>query len=296
MHARSMQTGIKMKRFYIITNRLKDSDLQVTEEIKRHLNMRGAEAIIQVEAAEQATTKVYTNSHAIPQDIDCVIVLGGDGTLLQAARDTSDRGIPLLGINMGTLGYLAEVEMNYLEQALDRLIADEFDIEKRMMLFGQMIDGDYTEQMMYALNDICITRTGSLQILNFNIYVNGQLLNRCSADGLIISTPTGSTGYNMSAGGPIVEPKAQLIVLTPICAHTLNTRSIVLSAEDEVIVEIAESRDGRRQLVEANADGADTVIMKTGERIRIVRSERTTSIVKMSKVSFLETLYRKMSE
>ena len=130
-----------------------------------------------------------------------------------------------------------------------------------------------------------ITRRGPLQIIQFRIWVNGQVLNSYGADGIVIATPTGSTGYNMSAGGPIVEPGASLILLTPICPHTLNTRSIILRAEDEVVVEIGERQSGSRCL-----------ILKSGDRLKVTRSDKTTSIMKLSELSFLERLHRKMSE
>ena len=146
------------------------------------------------------------------------------------------------------------------------------------------------------MNDIVITRKGSLQIINFNIYVNGQFLHRYHADGMIASTPTGSTGYNLSAGGPIVEPKANLILLSPICPHSMHSRSIVLSSDDTVIVEIESGRDGEEQEVEAIFDGCHKVELRTGEKIEIQKSDRTTGIVKLSQASFLEVLHRKMSD
>ena len=150
--------------------------------------------------------------------------------MLQAAGTYLERGIPLLGINLGTLGYLAEIEKNAWKEALLRVFSDNYEIENRMMLEGLCPDG----RVRYALNDVVISRNGPPQILGFDVFVNGQFLNTFSADGILLSTPTGSTAYNLSAGGPIVEPSARLILLTPVCPHTLNNRSIVLSPEDEV--------------------------------------------------------------
>ena len=152
-------------------------------------------------------------------DCDMAIILGGDGTLLQAATDLGDKDIPFLGINLGTLGFLAEVNVSDIEDALDKLIAGEYEIENRMMLYGRSFSGEEEKDNARALNDIVITRKGSLEIINFNIYVNGQFLHKYHADGIIVATPTGSTGYNLSAGGPVVEPKANLILISPICPH-----------------------------------------------------------------------------
>ena len=133
-------------------------------------------------------------------------------------------------------------------------------------------------------------------MVSFRILVNGQVLSSYCADGIVIATPTGSTGYNMSAGGPIVKPGAELILLTPICPHTLNTRSIILGADDEIEIEIGQRSAGHEQEVEANYDGNVQFTLKTGDRIRVSRSEVTTSIMKLSEGSFLERLHRKMSE
>lgn len=164
------------------------------------------------------------------------------------------------------------------------------------MLNGKaFLGGDQTEEG-WALNDIVISRSGSLQIIKFNIYVNGQFLHEYNADGMIVTTPTGSTGYNLSAGGPLVEPKAQLITLTPICPHTLNQRSIILSPDDVIEIEIPQGREGRVQTLEANFDGSHVIPLRTGNRIRIVKSEKSTEFILLNKVSFLEVLQRKMAE
>ena len=164
------------------------------------------------------------------------------------------------------------------------------------MLLGRSYEAETVKDETRALNDIVITRRGSLQIINFNIYVNGQLLHRFHGDGVIVATPTGSTGYSLSAGGPIVEPKAELILLTPICPHSMRNRSIVLSSKDRVTVEIESSRDGETQEVEAIFDGCHKVLLRTGEKIEIRKSKKTTGIVKLSQVSFLEVLHRKLSD
>ncbi len=224
-----------------------------------------------------------------------MIVLGGDGTVLQAVRETGSLHIPLIGVNLGTLGYLTEIEPAHLEEALEKLVAGEYEQENRMMLSGRVFLTEGGTEEDWALNDIVISRSGSLQIIRFHIYVNGQFLNSYDADGMIVTTPTGSTGYNLSAGGPLVEPGARLILLTPICPHSLNQRSIVLSPEDVVEIEIPLGRDGGGQRVEANFDGSHVIRLGTGDRIRILRSGKTTEFLRLNHVSFLEVLHRKMS-
>lgn len=244
-------------------------------------------------------TRLFCEGHIIKmqnqEEAACALVLGGDGTVLRAARNMMDMDIPLLGINLGTLGYLAEVEIAAIEEALNKLLEGRFIQEERMMLVGRVYKHG-TEEEKFALNDIVISRCGSLQVLSFQIYVNGQFLNSYSADGMIVATPTGSTGYNMSAGGPIVEPGARLLLMTPICPHTLNTRSIVLAPDDEIRIEIPEGKDGQMQRVEASFDGSDRICLQTGDSVVVCRADKTTGILKLNTESFLTVLHKKMSE
>ena len=176
-------------------------------------------------------------------------------------------------------------------------MCDDFAREKRMMLSGIVAleaDGRYAARDGFALNDIVITRKGSLQIIVFRIYVNGQFLQTCYADGILVATPTGSTAYNLSAGGPIVEPHAELILLTPICPHSMRFRTIVLSAQDEVVIEIGENKKGVEQEVEACFDGIVKMAMHTGGRMKITKAEKVTEMLKIRQDSFVEVLRKKM--
>ncbi len=285
-----------MRHFFIITNPYKDQGLATTKEITDFLSSQGCSCPVKIAREIRPGSLTYTDADEVPAQTECILVLGGDGTLIEAARDTVGLGIPLLGINLGSLGFLAEVETAGVRHALSLLIADQYQTEERMMLDGRLFRGAQCMDDSYALNDIVITRSGSMQIIHFHIYVNGQFLNEYNADGVILSTPTGSTGYNMSAGGPIVEPGARLLVITPICPHTLNSRSVVLSGEDEVVVELAAWKKDAPFRAEVNFDGGHAVLLEMGDRIMVSRSARTVRIVKISQVSFLEALHKKMSE
>ena len=276
-----------MQHFYIITNQSKDPEFKITNRITDYLASHGRKYTVSSER--------HTDAGSIPEDVDLVLVLGGDGTLLQAAADLADSHVPFLGINLGTLGFLTEVNKNDIETALGRILEGDYEIEKRMMLVGVSYGAQGEKDNTRALNDIVITRKGSLQIIKFNISVNGQFLHKYHADGMIVATPTGSTGYNLSAGGPVVDPKAQLIVLSPVCPHSMQHSSIVLSPEDEVTIEIETGHDGANQEVEAIFDGSHRVSLFTGDKIVIRRSEKTTGIMKLNQASFLENLNRKMS-
>lgn len=282
-----------MKYFLIITNETKDPNLTLTGQIQNYLITKGCKSRVVLRTPTRDDLAIEED--ALKQ-AECVLVLGGDGTLLRAAREIAGRNIPILGINLGTLGFLAEVEKNLVFQAIDQLLSGTYQTQKRMMLCGDIYHEKQEKEISPALNDITITRCGSLQIIRFSIYVNQQFLCKMSADGIIIATPTGSTGYNMSAGGPIVEPGAEMIVLTPICAHTLNARSIILKADDVIEIEIDQGRDGSNLVVEANSDGSEKMSMMTGDRIVIRKSSKTTSIIKLNEVSFVEALHRKMSD
>lgn len=274
-----------MESFYIITNQLKDRDYSVTLEIKDYIERKGKRVVL-----AQKDEEGYIVPGTVPEDVDCGLVLGGDGTLIRAVRDLEGSCLPLLGINIGTLGYLADVELKDYKAAIDRLCEVEPTVEKRMMLEGTMTSGEKD----LAVNDIVLTREGNLRIVQFNVYVNGTLLNTYQADGVIICTPTGSTGYNLSAGGPVVEPTASLMVITPICSHALNTSSVVLSAEDDVEIEICQGRYGRQEEVALCYDGAVQRKLVTGDRVKIRKSEATAHLVKLSEESFMITMREKM--
>lgn len=285
-----------MDKFYIITNRDKDQDLRFTEEIVQYLKDHGKKCQVQQAERRVEGEYHYTNPALIPEDTQCILVLGGDGTLLQAARDVVHREIPMLGINLGTLGFLAEIDKMSIYTALDKLFADDYEIEERMMLTGTVWRGDKITGQDVALNDIVISRVGPpLRVIGFNNYVNDGYLNSYNADGIIIATPTGSTGYSLSCGGPIISPNAAMTVMTPIAPHTLNTRSIIFPEDDVITVELGE---GRRQIQEnglASFDGDVEVPMATGDRIVIKKASVSVKILKLNHLSFVEVLRQKMS-
>ncbi len=282
-----------MEKFYIITNELKDPDYSFSAEVIRFVTDHGKEC------TSVRTEEEYQH---LRENIDpknsCIIVVGGDGSILRANRRVLGCGAPILGINLGTLGYLSEVERGNWKEMLMRLFAGNYELEERMMLEGRLVQKDGTlvedSPVFYALNDVVIARKNIIRVINFDVYVDGYFLNNYNGDGIIFSTATGSTAYNLSAGGPIVEPKARLIMLTPICSHAINNRSIVLSKSDNIIVEM--KRTDRNETMEAEAvfDGDCGISLRCGDRIAIQRSEKTATLVKLSKRSFLTTLHNKI--
>lgn len=285
-----------MDRFCIITNSDKDKELKLTGEIVSYLEAHGRQCLVQQAQRKEEGPFHYTDPGLIPEGTECILVLGGDGTLLQAARDVVHREIPLLGMNLGTLGFLAEVDRNSIYTSLDQIMADDFEIEERMMLTGTVLRGNQILGEDVALNDIVISRDGPLRVVRFKNYVNNEYLNSYNADGIIISTPTGSTGYSLSCGGPVVSPNAAMTLMTPIAPHTMNTRSIIFPAEDVITVEIGE---GRRQELEkglASFDGDTVIPMVTGDRIVIRKATVSCRILKLNHLSFVEVLRQKMRD
>lgn len=285
-----------MDTFYIITNYQKDPEMTVAHEIREYLKSKGKTCYIQQKEVEDPQGRYrYTDAQHVSDEVECVLVLGGDGTLLQAARDLVDRSIPLLGINMGTLGYLAEIDRKNIFPALDKLIGGEYTVEHRMMLTGTAFHQSRRMLADIALNDIVISRNGRLRVVDFNVYVDGAFLSSYTADGIIISTPTGSTGYNLSVGGPIVAPEASLILLTAIAPHTLNSRPIVLPDFVEITIEIGTNHGTDIDGAEATFDGDTSVKLSSGDRIVITRSMREALMIKTKNTSFFEILREKMS-
>ncbi len=282
-----------MEKFCIVTNKIKDKDLKVTKHIQHYLEKRGKTVTIAEEKREEEDPLFITRKHlsVIPEDTDLVIVLGGDGTMLQAARSIAYQDIPLVGVNLGTMGYLAEVEESGIDDALERILKGWYEIEDRMMLRG-----DLEGKKDYSLNDIIVTRYQGVATIGYNIYVNDQFLCSYYADGLVVSTPTGSTGYNMSAGGPIIEPSANMILVTPICPHTLNSRSLVFSPNTKIDVELLPGRDGNPMTAISSFDGSGTLLMNTGDKIEIKMSKKTTKILRLNKVSFLDVISKKFEK
>lgn len=285
--------GKEMKHFFIITNSYKDKSLTLTKSMQEYIEKKGGSCGYYVSSGE-GNNHDCIRPDTMPPQLDLIFVIGGDGTLIRAARNTAAKNVPLIGINLGTLGYLCELEEATVFHAIDQIMEDQFMLEARMRLSGYVVQSGRQMKEQSALNDIVIHRSGALQLVSLVLYVNGQYLNTFDGDGVIVCTPTGSTGYSMSAGGPIVDPKARMILITPINSHTLNSKSIVLGAEDEVVVEIgARRREGDEQVV-VSFDGDYYAQLDVGDRIVIRQAQEDCRILKLGKLSFLEILRKKM--
>ena len=276
----------RMNNFFIITNKNRDRDLSVTKKTSEYLKSNGCNVCV-LEAGPMEDGH-YTIAEDVPGDTDCVISIGGDGTLIAAARDTVDLGLPILGINQGTLGYLTDVEVDNIENALKKLMEGNYTVEDRMMLCGKVLNvkGDVKAESR-ALNDIVLHNT-RLSTSDYKLFVNSRFLSDFRADGMIVCTPTGSTAYSMSAGGPIIEPMARMMVITPVCPHRLNTRSVVLSADDLVDMEVMDDNSS------VTFDGYMPITLDEGDTVNVRVSTRVTRIIKIKQDSFLNVLSSKL--
>jgi len=221
-------------------------------------------------------------------DADIVVTFGGDGTILHAARAAADIGVPILGINMGGKGFIAELEADDIE-LIETVPAGNYRIETRMMINIEVIRNDKVVFHDFALNDIVIK--GDNKIIDMTVYGDDEMITHFSGDGTVIATPTGSTAYSMSAGGPIVEPTAKNIIITPICAHILEAKSFVLVATRVVTVDI-ECKKGISAFV--SVDGGQHVEIQSGDTVKVHKSEKSANLMRLSDTSFYHKLSSKL--
>ncbi len=276
-----------MNSFLILANTDKDVNLELSHKIAGYLSQHDADAVIISDKSTRYDGN-YIREECL-RGVDAAIVLGGDGTMLRAVHSLGDHGIPLLGINLGTLGFLTEVEESNVPRALDRLLQDDFMVESRMM-----IEGRVKAQVYHSLNDVVITRAGFSRIIGLNIYVNDQLLDTYEADGVIVATPTGSTGYNLSAGGPIVSPKSKAIVVTPISPHSLTAKSVVFDSSDRIRIEIVKKRKTQDTEAIVSFDGGNSMELAAGDDVTAALSARNVRLIKMYDVNFYTVLRDKI--
>lgn len=266
-----------MNKFYIYTNEIKDPNGIIEKRIRAYLEDKGC--------------TVFDS----PEDgAEGIIVLGGDGTLISAASTYAPEDYVFFGINLGTIGYLADIELDDLEESLDAVINDNYTVEDRMMLRGIVSRNDGDDEDFIALNDVVINRTGKLCIIDYSIFVNEKFLTLFRADGIIVSTPTGSTGYSLSAGGPIIEPKSKLMMITPICAQSLSARSMILASDSSICIEMNNSLKEERAEVEVCFDGRGNIELFPGDKVIVRASSKTTRIGRLTEESFVEIMRQKL--
>ena len=284
-----------MRRFAIVTNKAKDPDGRMTADARKVIEAYGGvctACLWKDKNADGAYDVLDPNQ--IPEGTELIISLGGDGSFLHTAKDLIDRRIPVMGVNLGTLGYLTEMDLDGFREEFSHILRDEYHIEERILLKGEIIRNGEILMRDIALNDIVLNRLGTMSIIQFDIMVNGRFLNSYHADGYILCTPTGSTGYNLSAGGPVAHPVSEVIIATPICEHTLNSRSVVFSADAVIDVVIQGGQEEQRQVKALSFDGDQEIFLQEGDHVRVCCSEKKLYNLRLDKMSCVEHLGRKM--
>lgn len=282
-----------MVKVGIIVNSTKDRDLKVTFSITKWLEEKACEVIVsEIVADELKRPELGYSLTEMYKQCDFVIVLGGDGTLLGAARQILWFQTPILGINMGHLGFITEVETNDIYISLEKILSRQYKIEDRMMLEAVVIKEEKKVETFYCLNDIGITRGTLSRMVKLKTFIDNSYIDTYFGDGLLISTPTGSTAYSLSAGGPIISPGVKVILLTPVCPHSLNSRSLVVSDEDTIKVEIIDDYHD----VHLTADGQQGYKLRNGDRVIIKKAPFSAKLIKVSNRNFYDVLRTKLRD
>lgn len=279
-----------MKNFFIFTKEDSESTRNFISTVTEFIRANGGDA-----CTGTLLRKASSEALKVPENTDCILTIGGDGTMIRAAMRTISAKVPILGLNKGHIGYLCDLDDSNYKDALLRLFDNDYEVEERMLLSGRVLSADGTpkSEFKHALNDIVLTSRNGLQVVHLNIDVNGERLSSFNGDGVIFATPTGSTAYNLSAGGPIVEPKTNLILMSPLNAHLVGQRSIVLDASARIRATV--TRRNQEELSSAVAfDGSISIGLNDGDSVEIVRSNETVRFIKLAQINFLDRIREKL--
>ena len=278
-----------MKRVGVYAKLSNPAAIKLAGEVHAWLQERGVEVLLAKTVAERLSLHGYPDG-SIPPLANLIVVLGGDGTLISVARKVGDLPVPILGVNLGSLGFLTEITLAELYPTLDKVLQGQFTVSRRMML-SAVVRRDQTEIARFrVLNDIVINKGALARIIDMEASVDGVHLTTYKADGLIIATPTGSTAYNLAAGGPIVDPGLQCLLMSPICPHTLTNRPIIVG--DEAIVRIEVKFQDEE--VAITADGQVGMPLQGGDLVEIRKARTGTLLVKSPSKDYFEVLRTKL--
>ena len=257
----------------------------------RHLTLVGGPEIEREQIQQQTGCSVHEVSNdKLAHDVDLILVLGGDGTMIATARLMGDREVPVLGVNFGGLGYLAEFRIEELYSALESILSGNYRLDKRVMLDVELLRGDAPVTSNRVLNDVVINKSALARIIEIEANLNHQFVNSFRADGLIVSTPTGSTAYNLSAGGPVIYPSMNAVVITPICPFTLSNRPIVVP--DDAVIELCLKT--QHEEVALTLDGQVGFPLNVEDRVVIRKSATTFNLVQPMNRNYFDVLRDKL--
>ena len=278
------------RRIGIISKPRRPDIREIAPELMHWLDGRGFPHKYDLETAKAMGVEDGLTREDLASEVDLIVVLGGDGTLLAAARAVGGRNIPLLAVNLGGLGFLMTTSPHELYAVLDCVLAGKFDIQCRTMLRGELVRGQQAVAFYDALNDVVINKAAMARVIDMDAYVDDNFVCSYRADGLIVSTPTGSTAYSLSAGGPVIYPSVAALCVTPICPHTLTNRPVVLpdTARVEIVVKGADDASY------LTVDGQVGVDLRSHDRVRVSSSPNRVHLIQPQRMRFFEVLRNKM--
>ncbi len=280
-----------MKKIGIISKKNRKEVLEIIADCIPWLKKQGCTVYVDRDTHLQTGDVEYVDREKIAQASELLIVFGGDGTLLSVSRIPNADSIPILAVNLGGLGFLTEIRVDEMQTVLEKVLAGDYEIDRRIMLDVTIIRrGGSVETTHSTLNDVVVNKAALARMIDLETSVNGQYLNTFKADGLIISTPTGSTGYSLSAGGPIIYPSLNIISVTPICPHTLTNRPIILPDNSSVSVAL-KAHNGD---VYITLDGQVGFSMQEEDRIEVKKSDKNISLIKTPFRTYFDTLKEKL--
>jgi NAD+ kinase len=282
---------MSIKRIGIISKPKKTEIREIVPSLTQWLRERNVEVFIDKETAsllESAEKSLSRNE--MPSQVDLLVVLGGDGTLLGAARALNRKPVPILAVNLGGLGFLTVITREELYPTLELVLAGNFKTERRVQIEGELVRADEIISSFLALNDVVLNKGAIARILDFDVLVNGRFISTYKSDGLIVSTPTGSTAYSLAAGGPIVTPAVEAFVVTPICAHMLTNRPLVLpdSVQIEVVVK------SQREVAYLTVDGQVGIATHSEDTVRLKKASSCVEIIQPPNKDYFEILRQKL--
>lgn len=240
---------------------------------------------------DKAEILYYKDGFCDFDKVDIIIVFGGDGTLLETASYSSKHKIPVLGINLGSLGFLAEVEKHEITESLDKLLLGDYTIEERMMLHARLVSKDGKKQEFDCLNDFVISRANQGGLVDLKLYIGDEPVEDFKADGIIFATPTGSSAYSLSAGGPFLDPSVSAFLITPVCPHSIYSRAIVYSSDKEISITPNQKNNSETVVI---GDGRVLAELKSSDKLIITKSHLTTKLIRLKNHAFYNTLKNKL--
>ncbi len=259
--------------------------------LARFLGERQVGVFIEEKTAQHSNIKGYTTlqMNAIGAYADLAIVLGGDGTMLTVARALVDYKIPLVGVNRGRFGFLTDINSDHMLESVAAILNGVFDTEQRILLEACIERDGTTVGQGYALNDVVVNKNGLARLIELEIHIDGHFVQKQRSDGLIVATPTGTTAYSLSAGGPILYPTLDAIALVPICPHTLSNRPIAISSASEVLIQVVHAEDASVHL-----DGQMKMALQPGDRVRVKRAKNTITLLHPPEHNHFDVLREKL--